>query len=352
MDSDIQIPIHNKHMDHKNLQKEIKPQVPTIKPPKKIKDPEGLGRRIPIENIGAIATNIGAAALTGGAAAAGEALVMGGTAGLMGAGESILGASIGSGVAAGASTGLGHSDAANIASGIIGGVTGRTVGRVLQNRRIRNQNVQPTGNRLGGSRGGRETSRLIADIQDPNIPRPNVPAPGEPTQTSNPFTRLKRSIAKRVKDTTDKIKSIKQQISKPYTPLQTDAAIQPIGTSTTDYNKQQFPPVPQLHEPIQREQITLPEDLEFRYFQQEQKQLQRKYLEELKGGHTNPDISQLRDLTDSGAHWESNPLSRSKKAIAIRENTPINNKMMDNIRQIIAEEDGIRAKAASKIKQR
>ncbi len=90
-------------MKHKNLQKEIQPQVPTIKPPKK-KDPEGLGKTIPIENIGAIATNIGAAALTGRAAAAGEALVMGGTAGLMGAGESILGASIGSGVAAGAST--------------------------------------------------------------------------------------------------------------------------------------------------------------------------------------------------------------------------------------------------------
>jgi hypothetical protein len=94
MDSDIQIPIHNKHMDHKkNLQKEIQPQVPQTKPPKKIKDPEGLGKRIPIENIGTIATNIGAAALTGGAVATGEALVMGGTAGLMGAGESILGAS-------------------------------------------------------------------------------------------------------------------------------------------------------------------------------------------------------------------------------------------------------------------
>ncbi len=112
----------------------------------------------------------------------------------MGAGESILGASIGSGVAAGASTGLGHSDAANIASGIIGGVTGRTVGRVLQNRRTRNQNVineqtpllQTTGNRLGGS----GNNRLIADIQDPNIPRPNVPAPGEPTQTRNPFTHF------------------------------------------------------------------------------------------------------------------------------------------------------------------
>ena len=101
MDFDIQLPIHNKHMNHKNLQKEIQPQLPKIKPPKNIKDPEGLGRRIPIENIGAIAGNIGAAALTGGATAAGEALFMGGTAGLMGAGESILGASIGAGVAGG-----------------------------------------------------------------------------------------------------------------------------------------------------------------------------------------------------------------------------------------------------------
>jgi hypothetical protein len=32
MDSNIQSPIHNKHMDHKNLQNEIQPQVPKIKP--------------------------------------------------------------------------------------------------------------------------------------------------------------------------------------------------------------------------------------------------------------------------------------------------------------------------------
>ena len=120
----------------------------------------------------------------------------------------------------------------------------------------------------------------------------------------------------------------------------------------TDYNKQRFPPVPQLHEPIQREKITLPEDLEYRFLQQEQKQLQRKHLENLKGGHTNPDISALQDLTDSGAHWESNPVSRSKKAIAVWENTSANNTMMDNIKQIIREEDGIRAEAVSKIKAR
>jgi len=86
--------------------------------------------------------------------------------------------------------------------------------------------------------------------------------------------------------------------------------------------------------------------------QQEQKQLQRKHLENLKGGHTNPDISALQDLTDSGAHWESNPVSRSKKAIAVWENTPADNTMTDNIKQIIREEDGIRAEAVSKIKAR
>jgi hypothetical protein len=137
IDSDFQSPIHNKHMDHKNLQKIVQPQVPTIKPPQKIKDPENLGMKLPIQNIAVLAANIGGAALTGGTAAAGEALLMGGTAGLISSGETIFGASVGSGVAAGASTALGHSDIANVASGIIGGISGRSVGRILQKRRIR-----------------------------------------------------------------------------------------------------------------------------------------------------------------------------------------------------------------------
>ena len=48
IDSDFQLPIHNKHMNNKNLQKIVQPQVPKIKPPKKIKDIEGLGAKIPI----------------------------------------------------------------------------------------------------------------------------------------------------------------------------------------------------------------------------------------------------------------------------------------------------------------
>ena len=43
---------------------------------------------------------------------------MEGTSGLLNAGRAIIGASVGSGVAAGASTALGHSDIANVASGI------------------------------------------------------------------------------------------------------------------------------------------------------------------------------------------------------------------------------------------
>ena len=54
IESNIELPIHNKHIYHKNLQKEIQPQVPKIKPPKKINDPEGLGKIIPIKNLSLI----------------------------------------------------------------------------------------------------------------------------------------------------------------------------------------------------------------------------------------------------------------------------------------------------------
>ena len=166
MDSEVSSLIHNKHMQNKNLQKEIQPQVPKI-PKKQVKDKEGLGKIIPIQNIEAIAGTIGAAALTGGASAAGEALLTGGTAGLMGAGETIFGASVGSGVAAGTSSALGNSHAANFISGIAGGVVGRAAGRAAANRRTRPQTtaeeqVPLLGNRLGGRRG---RNRLVPETQ-------------------------------------------------------------------------------------------------------------------------------------------------------------------------------------------
>ena len=135
------LPIQSKKTQKKTIQKEIKPQAPPPEPTPlhnkykflndasslkitqkktKINDTEGLGARIPIENIGALAGNIGAAALSGGATVAGEALITGGVAGLMGAGEAILGATIGSGVATGISTALGNSTAGHLISGVAG----------------------------------------------------------------------------------------------------------------------------------------------------------------------------------------------------------------------------------------
>jgi hypothetical protein len=135
IDADIQLPIHNKHLHHKHLQNVVQPETPIITKPKEIKDPEGLGTRIPIQNIEAIASNIGAAALTGGVTAAGQALATGGIAGLMASGEAILGATVG----AGASTALGNSTAGNIISGVAGVVVGGIAGRAATNRRTRPQ---------------------------------------------------------------------------------------------------------------------------------------------------------------------------------------------------------------------
>jgi hypothetical protein len=75
--------------------------------------------------------------------------------------------------------------------------------------------------------------------------------------------------------------------------------------------------------------MTIPEELEYRYLKQKQKQqLQHKPLESLKGRNTNPDISQLRGSTESGAqcpaHLESNPLSRKSKVILTIKNERIN----------------------------
>ena len=227
MDSNMSSSIHDKHMKHKNLEKEIKPQMPKVpkepKPKKQINDPEGLGKIIPIENIGSIAGTVGAAALTGGATAAGEALLTGGTAGLMGAGESILGASIGSGVAAAASSALGNSTTGHIISGIAGGVVGRAVGRRTpnrsRNRNIENQELEPllqsrTGQRLGG-RANR--NRLVdneiqqsQDAQTGEITQWRIPPEIQPQTLLSRTARVLRNRAQNLSDT---INNIRQQIT-------------------------------------------------------------------------------------------------------------------------------------------
>jgi hypothetical protein len=171
IDSNVSSSIHNKHMQHK----EIQPEVPKEIPKPKYKDTEGLGSKIPIQNIGAIASTIATGGALGGATAAGEALIAGGFSGLLGAGESIAASAVGGGVAAGVNSGLGGGDIAHIASGIAGGIAGRAANRTAS-RRVRNRvrldteastENQPLftgrGNAVGGSRTGR--SRLVEDSE-------------------------------------------------------------------------------------------------------------------------------------------------------------------------------------------
>ena len=211
---DVQSPIHNKPINQKNLQKIVQPQVPKIKPPKKIKDPEGLGAIIPIKNIGAIAANIAGAALTGGTAAAGEALFMGGTAGLMGAGESIIGATMGAGVAGGVSTALGNSTAGHIISSIAGGIAGRAAGRRITNRpRTTTEEAHPLlprqGERLGGRRG---RSRLVPEIQ-----QSIDPATGEITSWKVPpeeaISSIRRAANRTMRNAAETVSNLQNQIS-------------------------------------------------------------------------------------------------------------------------------------------
>jgi hypothetical protein len=141
---------------------------------------EGLGIKIPIQNIGAIARTIASGGAYGGAIAAGEALVTGGLTGLAASGESILGATIGGGAASGVNSALGGTDeAGHIIIGIAGGIAGRTAVTQTRTRvRPRNTEIEPLvgrGNRLGGEG---ERSRLI----DSEIQLANDPLTGEQTQ--------------------------------------------------------------------------------------------------------------------------------------------------------------------------
>jgi hypothetical protein len=237
------LPIQSKKTQKKIIQKEIKPEMPPEPTPlhnkykflndasslkitqKKTKknDTEGLGARIPIENIGALAGNIGAAALSGGATVAGEALITGGVAGLMGAGEAILGATIGSGVATGISTALGNSTAGHLISGVAGGVIGRTAGRRvanrLRNRDNQNQELQPllssnTGTRLGGRQGRNRIiepqSQVLHDPQTGEISTWQIPP--EQSQPSI-LNRTVQSLRNRAQNISDGIQNIRQQIT-------------------------------------------------------------------------------------------------------------------------------------------
>jgi hypothetical protein len=225
IDSNITTPIHDKHIQHKQNIQDIKPQLPKeIKKPK-YKDTEGLGAKIPIQNIGALAGTIAGGVLTGGTIAAGEALLTGGLTGLAGAGESIIGTSVGSGIGAGINSALGGGNVGNVVSGIIGGVAGRSVGRTVGSTRTRaremaaeararsgeNQPLIPRGgDRLGGSRTGQ--SRLVV----PEI-QPASDEPGTwvvPAYEPNTIMRsIKKQANRTMQAASDTYDNLRQQLS-------------------------------------------------------------------------------------------------------------------------------------------
>ena len=140
----------------------------------------------------------------------------------MAAGESILGASIGSGVAAGASTAMGNSTAGHIISSTIGGVVGRAAGRRiasrLRNRNIENQESQPlltsaSGERLGGRRNrNRLVDNEIQHTYDPQTRETtNLQVP--PEQPPNLLNRAARTLRNTAQIISDTVHNIRQQIT-------------------------------------------------------------------------------------------------------------------------------------------
>ena len=146
---------------------------------------------------------------------------MGGTAGLMGAGESIIGATIGAGMAGGASTALGNSTAGHIISGIAGGVAGRAAGRAMANRRntnIQNEESQPLLSRGRGQRlGGRRGRNILVDTTtttDQNTGENTTwQIPEEQPPRSNTMDMIKKVVTRKMKNISDGINNLSQQLT-------------------------------------------------------------------------------------------------------------------------------------------
>jgi hypothetical protein len=213
IDSNVSSAIHNKHMQHK----EIQPDVPKEIPKPKFKDTEGLGAKIPIQNIGAIASTIATGGALGAATAAGEALLTGGLSGLLGAGENIAASTIGGATASGVNYALGGGPMSQVVSGVAGGVVGRTAMKRIRNRQNNNvsEEAQPllqNGNRLGGNK---KTSRLVNEISETIDP-----ATGERTQWVIPeeeqstlLNKIKKTVKRTVNDISDTMHNLRQQIT-------------------------------------------------------------------------------------------------------------------------------------------
>jgi hypothetical protein len=235
--SDLNLPIHNKHQQHKTIKDMIKPQVPKeIKPPK-FKDTEGLGMKIPVQNIAGIATTIASGGLTGGIIAGGEALLTG--SGLAASLEAASAGAVGGGVATAVNNALGGGDVGHVISGIAGGIAGRTAitrartgnrlgGRQTNVRNIEGENIpikQPDettplinsgkGNKLGGKT---KTSKLIGNQEE--IQQTHDPLTGETTQWRLPteeqrtmLDKVKKAAKRTMENLSDTVHNIRQQIT-------------------------------------------------------------------------------------------------------------------------------------------
>ena len=214
--SDLNLPSHNKHQQHKTIKDMIKPQVPKeVKP--KYKDTEGLGMKIPVENIAGIATTVASGALGGGIIAGGEALLTG--SGLAASLESAGAGAVGGGVATAVNNAIGGGYVGHVISGIAGGVAGRTA---ITRARTRTNNTEETipllnGNRLGGRS---KTSRLVNDQEIQEIKQTHDPLTGETTQWRLPteeqrtmFDKVKKAAKKTIENLNDTVQNLKQQIT-------------------------------------------------------------------------------------------------------------------------------------------
>ena len=159
IDSNITTPTYENDLKHRfkerakelynqAVENQIKPQVPKDVKPPKYNDTEGLGMRIPVQNIVGIAATIGSGALGGGIIAGGEALLTG--SGLAAATESAAAGAVGGGVGAGVNSALGGGDVGHVVSSIAGGIVGRT--SIRTRTRAQTEQTEPfsgTGQRLG-----------------------------------------------------------------------------------------------------------------------------------------------------------------------------------------------------------
>ena len=173
------------------------------KPKPKYKDTEGLGFKVPVENIAGLATSIGIAALTGGASIATEAGIAGAQEGLVArglrgaasgalrgvaaAGNSIKTATIAGGVSGAVNHVLGGGTVGNIVGGVVGGLASRGTSGALGG--AVSSAVGSVSNRISGG-GSRSRVRPINEDTHPLLPNRAFSGQGNRAEGNRTVSRL------------------------------------------------------------------------------------------------------------------------------------------------------------------